>query len=89
MIQKRKSHDPFAPEHQSWPHQVAVRNHLGNNISVRKIAAGADLRAEFYAELVRMANEGWTLEEPYKGMCFIRRGAERWVVSISAESCST
>jgi hypothetical protein len=82
---RRSTFDPFADEQRKRPHRVFVTNQYGKTVSERKIPAGADLRAEFYAELVRMAQEGWTLEEPYKGVCFVNRGAERCYVSISVD----
>jgi hypothetical protein len=80
---RRASFDPFAEERRQWPHRIYVTNQFSKVVSERKVPAGADLRAEFYAELVRLAREGWALEEPYKGVCFMRRGTDRWYVSIS------
>jgi hypothetical protein len=83
---RRSTFDPFSDDQRRWPHRVYVTNQFSKTMSERKIPAGADLRAEFYTELVRMAREGWTLEEPFKGSCFIRRGIERWYVTISQDS---
>jgi hypothetical protein len=62
-----------------------VFNQYGKTVQERKIPPGADLRAEFYSELVRLAKERWSLEEPFKGTCFIRRNRELWHVTISQD----
>lgn len=85
---RRATFDPFARDANHRPHRICVVNQFGKTVSERKIAAGADLRAEFYAELVRMARENWLIEEPFKGTCFISRNNERWYVSLSLDSRS-
>jgi hypothetical protein len=83
---RRSTYDPFSEDQRRWPHQVCVTNQFSKTMSERKVPAGSDLRAEFYADLVRLSQEGWTLEEPFKGACFINRGTERWHVTISRDS---
>src|SRR5688572_26123473 len=60
LMVRRSSFDPFAEERRRWPHRISVTNQFSRIVSERKVPAGADLRAEFYAELVRLAREGWT-----------------------------
>jgi len=82
---RRSTFDPFAEEQRKWPHRIAVVNQFSTKVAEKRIPAGADLRAEFYAELVRLAAQGWRLEEPYRGVCFMRRGNERWYVSLQPD----
>jgi hypothetical protein len=82
-VVRRATYDPFARDANRSPHRICVFNEFSRAVSERKLPAGADLRAEFYAELVRMAQDGWTIEEPFKGTCFISLGEKRWYVSLS------
>jgi hypothetical protein len=32
-----------------------------------------------------LAGEGWNIEQPYKGACFINKGGDRYIVTLTAD----
>jgi hypothetical protein len=82
---RRSTFDPFALERQCYPHALVVVDRFRTPMTVRKVPAGVDLRAAFEAELRRWAEAGWTLEQPFKACCFMRRGEERWFLSLNPD----
>jgi hypothetical protein len=50
---RRGRYDPFATEHASRARRLRVVSQFGEVVATRTVPAGADLRAEFAAELAR------------------------------------
>ena len=78
----RSTFDPFSLEQRRYPHEVRARDRFSTTMYVRKVPAGADLRAEFEAEMAYWTSSGWIVERRFKGSCFMHRGTHRWHLSL-------
>jgi hypothetical protein len=80
MTTKRSKYDPLAPSRLSrW---LVLRDMFHNVLDSTELPAGTDLRQAFAQGLASVEREGWHGEGASGGMVFVRRGAERRLLSV-------
>ncbi len=80
MTTKRSKYDPLATSRQ--PRWLVLRDMFHNVLDSTELTPGTDLRRSFAEGLAALERAGWESEGASGAMVFIRRGAERRLLTI-------
>jgi hypothetical protein len=80
MTTKRSKYDPLATSQLSrW---LVLRDMFHNVLDATELPPGSNLRQAFADGLAALERDGWQSEGASGGMVFVRRGAERRLLTV-------